>query len=106
MAINNAPIAVNGRTDRAGGPDISYHVPAVLARGLRKPTAGSATILGHDIQHEPVAAKAQFGYVPDTPNLYGKLSGWEFLRFMARLYRVPTAQGEHRASELLRLFDL
>ena len=59
--------------------------------------------MGHDIQREPVAAKAQFGYVPDTPNLYGKLSGWEFLRFMGRLYRVPTAQAEHRAGELLRL---
>jgi ABC-2 type transport system ATP-binding protein len=53
-----------------------------------------------------VAAKSQFGYVPDTPNLYGKLSGWEFLRFMARLYKVPQEQAERRASELLRIFDL
>src|SRR4051812_190752 len=60
--------------------------------GLLKPTAGTATIMGHDIQAEPVAAKATFGYVPDTPNLYGKLSGWEFLRFMSRLYRVPPEQ--------------
>ena len=44
--------------------------------------------------------------MPDTPNLYGKLKGWEYLRFMARLYRVPTAQAERRAGELLRLFDL
>src|SRR4029077_8852648 len=36
----------------------------------------------------------------------GKLSGWEFLRFMSRLYRVPSAQAEKRAGELLRLFDL
>jgi len=77
-----------------------------MLTGLVKPTAGRALLMGHDIQKESVAAKATFGYVPDTPNLYGKLSGWEFLRFMARLYRVPTAQAEHRTSELLRLFDL
>jgi ABC-2 type transport system ATP-binding protein len=77
-----------------------------MLTGLVKPTAGTASIMGHDIQSEPVAAKAQFGYVPDTPNLYGKLSGWEFLRFMSRLYRVPADQAERRAAELLRLFDL
>lgn len=77
-----------------------------MLTGLLKPTAGVAAIAGHDIQKEPVKAKAAFGYVPDTPNLYGKLSGWEFLRFIARLYRVPTEQAERRATELLRLFDL
>jgi ABC-2 type transport system ATP-binding protein len=77
-----------------------------MLTGLVKPTAGTAAIMDHDIQTDPVAAKAQFGYVPDTPNLYGKLSGWEFLRFMSRLYRVPAAQAEKRAGELLRLFDL
>jgi ABC-2 type transport system ATP-binding protein len=77
-----------------------------MLTGLVKPTSGTATIMGHDIQREPVPAKAQFGYVPDTPNLYGKLSGWEYLRFMSRLYRVPAAQAEKRAGELLRLFDL
>lgn len=77
-----------------------------MLTGLVKPTAGTASIMGHDIQRDPVAAKAQFGYVPDTPNLYGKLSGWEFLRFMSRLYRVPVEQAEKRSAELLRLFDL
>ena len=77
-----------------------------MLTGLIRPTAGTAAILGHDIARDPIAAKSLFGYVPDTPNLYGKLKGWEFLRFMARLYRVPTAQAEHRAAELLRLFDL
>ena len=77
-----------------------------MLTGLLRPTSGTAAILGHDIQADALAAKALFGYVPDTPNLYGKLKGWEFLRFMARLYRVPTAEAEARAVELLRLFDL
>ena len=77
-----------------------------MLTGLLRPTAGRAAIRGHDIEAEPVRAKANFGYVPDTPNLYGKLSGWEFLRFIARLYRVPHTLAERRAGELLRLFDL
>jgi len=77
-----------------------------ILTGLLKPTAGEAFIVGHNIQKEPVKAKAAFGYVPDTPNLYNKLSGWEFLRFIARLYRVPKEQAEWRANELLRLFEL
>ena len=77
-----------------------------MLTGLLKPSMGTAAILGHDIERDPIAAKAAFGYVPDTPNLYGKLRGWEYLRFMARLYRVPTERSERRAAELLRLFDL
>ncbi len=77
-----------------------------LLTGLLEPTSGRASILGHDIQKEPIPAKAAFGYVPDTPNLYGKLTGWEFLKFMSRLYRVPQDRADHRARELLRLFQL
>jgi len=77
-----------------------------ILTGLLKPTAGTAAIVGHDIQKEPIQAKAAFGYVPDTPNLYGKLNAWEFLRFMSRLYRVPKDQAERRANELLKLFEL
>jgi len=77
-----------------------------LLTGLLEPTAGRAVILGHDIQKEPILAKASFGYVPDTPNLYGKLTGWEFLKFVSRLYRVPQDRAEHRARELMRLLQL
>ncbi len=77
-----------------------------MLTGLLRPSAGRAAIMGHDVQREPVRAKASFGYVPDTPSLYGKLRGWEYLRFMGRLYRVPTKGAERRAAELLRLFEL
>jgi ABC-2 type transport system ATP-binding protein len=77
-----------------------------MLTGLLQPSAGRALIQGHDVQLEPILAKAAFGYVPDTPNLYAKLTGWEFLVFMSRLYRVPPDQAERRGRELLRLFQL
>ncbi len=77
-----------------------------ILTGLLAPTAGTARICGFNIQAQPLQAKACIGYVPDTPNLYGKLNAWEFLRFIGRLYRVPKPQVEQRATELLKMFDL
>src|SRR5690348_15352465 len=98
VAVNNLNLTVKqGEILGFLGPNGAGKTTTIkLLTGLLKPTAGAAAILGHDIQRDPVAAKAQFGYVPDTPNLYGKLTGWEFLRFMSRLYRVPAEQAERR----------
>ena len=74
--------------------------------GLLRPSAGVARIGGHDVERDPIAAKALIGYVPDEPYLPEKLSAREFLQFIGGLYRVPTAQARRRGEELLRLFDL
>jgi ABC-2 type transport system ATP-binding protein len=74
--------------------------------GLLQPTSGQVKVAGHDVQAEPLAAKAANGYVPDEPNLYPKLSGRELLRFVGDLYGLKRAQVERRIDELLRLFDL
>ena len=77
-----------------------------MITGLLEPDDGHALVAGLDIQKEPLKAKAQFAYVPDTPNLYGKLKAMEYLRFMGQLYRVPADQAEKRIQELLELFEL
>jgi ABC-2 type transport system ATP-binding protein len=74
--------------------------------GLLQPTSGTAKVAGFDVQAEPLQAKAACGYVPDTPNLYAKLSGRELLRFVGDLYEIPRATVDERGAELLRLFDL
>lgn len=77
-----------------------------MITGLLEPDEGHALVAGLDIQKEPLKAKAQFAYVPDTPNLYGKLKAMEYLRFMGQLYRVPADLAEKRIQELLELFEL
>lgn len=77
-----------------------------MITGLLEPDAGHALITGMDIQKEPLKAKAQFAYVPDTPNLYGKLKAIEYLRFMGQLYHVPSEVAEERIKKLLDLFEL
>src|SRR5690606_3932723 len=46
------------------------------------------------------------GYVPDTPFLYEKLTGREFMRFVAGLYQMPPDDFEPHSEELLRLFNI
>jgi len=48
----------------------------------------------------------KLGFIPDRPFIYEKLTGAEFLRFVAGLYDQEGAEVEHRARELLALFDL
>ena len=77
-----------------------------MLTGLLGPSSGTARIAGFDINASPLEAKARLGYVPDTPNLYGKLKAQEYLRFVGQLYKVPPAQVEERIKPMLDLFDL
>ncbi len=77
-----------------------------MIAGILKPTGGRVRIGGVDLAAEPVRAKAKLGFIPDRPFIYEKLTGMEFLRFVAGLYDQEGAQVEHRARELLALFDL
>jgi ABC-2 type transport system ATP-binding protein len=74
--------------------------------GLLQPTSGTVKVDGYDIQAQPLQAKAASGYVPDTPNLYAKLTGRELLRFVGDLYNVEREQVARRIDELLRILDL
>lgn len=59
-----------------------------MITGIISPTSGKIEINGIDISKEPVRAKEQFGYVPDSPDMFLRLSGMEYLNFMADVYGV------------------
>ncbi|MFB9992115.1 ABC transporter ATP-binding protein [Deinococcus oregonensis] len=74
--------------------------------GLTRPTSGTVRVQGFDVWADPVKAKEAFGYIPDRPYLYGKLTARELLRFVGQLYRVPDTDSEiDRWLELFRLTD-
>ena len=77
-----------------------------MLTGLVRPTSGSALVAGFDVVAEPTEVKRRVGYLAETPYLYPKLTGREFLHFMAGLYRVPKATAQQRATRLLNLFEL
>lgn len=74
--------------------------------GLTRPTSGAVRVAGFDVWRDPVKAKAAFGYIPDRPYLYGKLTARELLRFVGQLYQVAGAETEiDRWLEFFRLTD-
>jgi ABC-2 type transport system ATP-binding protein len=77
-----------------------------MIAGIMRPTSGRVTIAGEDINTSPLAAKAKLGFIPDRPYVYGKVTGLEFLRFVAALYGQNGTGVDRRARELLELFDL
>ncbi len=77
-----------------------------MIAGILRPTGGTVHIGGVNLAEDPIAAKSKLGFIPDRPFIYEKLTGAEFLRFVAGLYNQEGAQVEHRARELLALFDL
>jgi len=74
--------------------------------GLLFPTQGSVRVGGYDIQTQGDQARQLLSYVPDTPFLYEKLTGREFLQFIAEMYGLPPKHAEHRLHAVIRLFSL
>lgn len=77
-----------------------------ILAGILEPTHGSVSICGHDIIHEPIQAKKITGYIPDRPYLYPKLTGREFLEFVADLYEIPRAHVDEKIKALLTAYSL
>src|SRR5579859_3352862 len=77
-----------------------------MLAGLVRPSSGAAQVAGFDVAREPREVKRRVGYLAETPYLYPKLSGREFLSFMGSLYSVPPLVAQQRATRLLSLFEL
>jgi ABC-2 type transport system ATP-binding protein len=63
-----------------------------MLTGFVPPTDGSATIDGHDIFEDPLAARRAVGYLPETPPLYPEMSVEDYVHYVARLKDVPRAK--------------
>jgi ABC-2 type transport system ATP-binding protein len=74
--------------------------------GLLRPTSGTVRIAGHDIATSTREANLMTGYVPDEPYLYDKLTGREFLRFVADLYGMPARDGADSIEQQIAAFEL
>jgi ABC-2 type transport system ATP-binding protein len=65
--------------------------------GILRPTTGTIRVDGRDIETEPVAAKQQFAYIPDTVHPYDLLTVTEHLHFIALAYRIENAEMKYSA---------
>lgn len=57
-----------------------------LLTGILSPDSGRVMLNGIDMARDPIAAKRSFGYVPDSFDMYERLTGMDYLNFMADIY--------------------
>jgi ABC-2 type transport system ATP-binding protein len=86
------------------GPNGSGKTTALrLLLGFLKPTAGRATIAGHDCWRDSVAARREVAYLPGELRLYENMTGRQLVRFLTRLRgQAP----RHDPERLARRFDI
>lgn len=72
--------------------------------GIIRPSRGTVLVGGHDIVHDPIAAKKQLAFFTDEPRLFDYLTVWQHLIFIARIYQV--VDYERIGNELLAELEL
>ena len=74
--------------------------------GLLHPSRGAIRVCGHDLVANARSAHLHIGYVPDEPSLYDKLTGREFLWFIADMFGMPRHQAGIRIEREIEHFEL
>lgn len=77
-----------------------------MMAGILTPDAGRVVIDGIDMAERPLEAKRRIGFVPDTPEVYERLTGLEYLRFLADVYGVDARRRRERIERLAGVFEL
>ncbi|MCX6557270.1 MAG: ABC transporter ATP-binding protein [Candidatus Aminicenantes bacterium] len=74
--------------------------------GILAPDSGTIAVEGRDNRKETLACKKVTAYVPDEPEIYERLTGLEYLNFIADVYGVPAGVRAERAGRWLEKFEL
>ncbi len=74
--------------------------------GIQPITSGAIEVCGFDVDKQSVEAKRQIGYVPDHYALYEKLTGREYINYIADLYEVPLNIRKQRIDSFVKRFEL
>jgi ABC-2 type transport system ATP-binding protein len=77
-----------------------------MIAGLIRPDAGEISVFGVDVLREPIEAKRLIAWLPDEPLLYDRLTPFEYLEFVAGLWRIEPALARARAEILLETLGL
>ena len=77
-----------------------------IVAGLLQPEAGTVSVFGIDTRKDPLAAKSIIAWVSDEPMVYDRLTPYEYLEFVAGLWRIEARQAQRRATELIEWLGL
>lgn len=74
--------------------------------GLLRPSSGTVKLCGHDVVRDSRQANRLLGYVPDTPQLYEKLTGREFMQFIADMHALNPEYARQQIVDQIAAFEL
>ena len=74
--------------------------------GIHSITDGKIYVDGYDVEKQPVEAKLRIGYVSDNHAVYEKLTGREYINYIADLYMVPQKERDERLEKYAAMFKL
>ena len=74
--------------------------------GILRFDEGEIRIAGHSIRTEPLACKRMFAYIPDNPDLYDFMTGWQYLDFIADIFGVDGQTRVQRVEKYAEAFEL
>ena len=107
-AVNNVRFEVRGG-EIVGftGPNGSGKTTTIkMLTGILPPDKGEIKINGFDIKKNMIQAKSSIGYIADSPDMFLRLKGIEFLNFIADVYKVSNDDRKKRVNELAERFEL
>ena len=108
-AVDNLDLAIEpGRIFGFLGPNGAGKTTTIkMMAGVLKPTAGKVIINNINLYENPLEVKRCVGFIPDRPFLYEKLSGLEFLHFVAGIFQLDHNDAlQNKIMELLDIFEL
>lgn len=77
-----------------------------MITGILDIDQGDILVDGNSISKEPIEAKMKFGYVPDSPDIFLKITGMEYLNFLADIYDVPYDERKERIEDISKKFEM
>lgn len=77
-----------------------------MITGILDIDEGDILIDNISIKENPIKAKKEFGFVPDSPDLFLKLKGIEYLNFLADIYNVSKEDRKNRIEKYSKMFDM
>lgn len=107
-AVNNLNLTVNdGEIVGFIGPNGAGKTTTLkMMTGILKPDCGTVLINGNDMQKDPLKAKQEIGYIADSPDMFLRLKGIEFMNLISDIYKVPTEERKERIKTFATRFDL
>ena len=107
-AVDNLDLKINdGEIFGFIGPNGAGKTTTIkMLTGILNSDSGTIKINGIDMSEKPLECKKEFAYVPDSPDMFLKLKGLEYLNFMGDIYQVPKEIRKEKIKNLTKRFEM